>query len=426
MHEAKDTARALVRIGYDGRVHKTFRAANARERFENEVRVLKYLEEKGCDFVPRLLEADEEQLRIVTTNCGARVERLSDEKIRELFQELESYGVRHDDPYLRNVTYRARDGRFCLIDFEFATILDDESEERSEAVPSKSASDSRIPPATPESGSARRLRWSGMTDVGRFRPNNEDAFLTIAFDRQDFTYLGREGEALLCGQDMIFAVSDGMGGEKSGEFASRCTVDNVVHMMPRRFAVSPAHFKAEITECLVVLFHKIHMQLTMLGRSYDEGHNMGATLSLIWYCHDRFYFGHLGDSRIYLLPAGGGMKQISQDHTYPGWLYRRGELNERELRTHPRKNVLTQALGSGNQFIDPQIGEIVCDSGDRILLCTDGVTDGLWNHAIEDLIREPPDAIADVPPASRLVQSAVAESGRDNATAVIVEVTAGQ
>jgi serine/threonine protein phosphatase PrpC len=420
MHEAKDTARALVRIGYDGRVHKTFRASNAKERFDNEVRVLRYLEERGCDFVPRLLEADEEELRIVTTNCGARVERLSDEKIAELFSELESYGVRHDDPYLRNVTYRAQDGRFCLIDFEFATILDEEEPEGDEQRPRRE----KVPSiAVPVSGTGWSLHWSGMTDVGRFRPNNEDAFLTIAFDRQDFTYLGREGSAVLCGQDMIFAVSDGMGGEKSGEFASRCTVDNVVHMMPRRFAVSPAHFKAEIAECLTVLFHKIHMQLTMLGQCYEEGHNMGATLSLVWWCHDRFYFGHLGDSRIYLLPKDGEMKQISQDHTYPGWLYRKGELNERQLRTHPRKNVLTQSLGSGNQFIDPQIGEIVCQPGDRLVLCTDGVTDGLWNHAVEDLVRQPPKSLDGVPAADRLVQSAVAESGRDNATAVVIEVS---
>jgi len=124
MREVKDTVRALVRIGYDGRVHKTFRGHIARERFENEVRVLQYLEAKGCTFVPRLLEFDAEKLQIVTTNCGTRVDHLGAERLRELFAELETYGVRHDDAELRNVTYRASDGRFCLIDFEFATILE--------------------------------------------------------------------------------------------------------------------------------------------------------------------------------------------------------------------------------------------------------------------------------------------------------------
>ena len=125
MQEAKNTARALVRIGYDGSVHKFFRATGARERFENELRVLKYLERRDCAFVPRVLGYDREKLELVTSNCGARVEQISEPRLKELFVELESYGVRHDDPYLRNVTYRATDGRFCIIDFEFATILDD-------------------------------------------------------------------------------------------------------------------------------------------------------------------------------------------------------------------------------------------------------------------------------------------------------------
>jgi predicted Ser/Thr protein kinase len=125
MEEVKDTLRALVRIGYDERVYKTFRGPKAEERFANEVKVLKYLEARGCDFVPRLLEADPAQLRIVTTNCGSRVEHLDEARQKEIYAELLPFGVRHEDAEMRNVTYRQSDGRFCLIDFEFATILDE-------------------------------------------------------------------------------------------------------------------------------------------------------------------------------------------------------------------------------------------------------------------------------------------------------------
>lgn len=125
MHEMKDTARATVRIGFDGRVHKTFRGQRARERFEHEVRVLRYLEQRGCTFVPRLLEVEPETMKIVTTNCGGRVTQLQPDRQTALFAELENYGVRHEDRDLRNITYRISDGRFCVIDFEFATILDD-------------------------------------------------------------------------------------------------------------------------------------------------------------------------------------------------------------------------------------------------------------------------------------------------------------
>ncbi len=128
MLTVKDTLRATVRLSFDGRVFKTYHGPNAKERFENEMRILKFLEARGCNFVPRLLEADEKKLRIVTTNCGSRVEQIDEQRVKELFAELEKFGVRHDDADPRNVTYRTSDGRFCLIDFEFATILPDSNQ----------------------------------------------------------------------------------------------------------------------------------------------------------------------------------------------------------------------------------------------------------------------------------------------------------
>ena len=134
MRDVKDTPRALVRIGYDGRVFKTFRGPKAEERFANEVRVLRHLEDHGCAFVPQLIEADPAELRIVTTNCGSRVDHLDDARRDEIFAELGKYGVRHDDAEMRNITYRQSDGRFCVIDFEFATILPG-SEKHPDATP---------------------------------------------------------------------------------------------------------------------------------------------------------------------------------------------------------------------------------------------------------------------------------------------------
>lgn len=127
MPEAKNTRRASVHIGYDGRVHKTYRDKNADERMRTEVAVLEHLGKQNCPFVPKLVEVDWDHKKIVTTNCGTRVQHLSDKKIKSLFAQLEKYGVRHEDPFLRNITYRNTDGQFCLIDFEFATLLDDPS-----------------------------------------------------------------------------------------------------------------------------------------------------------------------------------------------------------------------------------------------------------------------------------------------------------
>ncbi len=125
MDEAKDTRRSTVRLSYDGRVFKTFKGYQAKERFENEKLVLKYLESRGCPFVPRLVSHEDDKLQLVMTNCGQKVHQMSDKKRESLFKELESYGVRHEDAEMRNVTYRMSDGRFCIIDFEFATIIDD-------------------------------------------------------------------------------------------------------------------------------------------------------------------------------------------------------------------------------------------------------------------------------------------------------------
>jgi tRNA A-37 threonylcarbamoyl transferase component Bud32 len=125
--KVKDTLRSTVNLTFDGRVVKTYHGSNARERFDQEVRVLRYLEERGCNFVPKLLEADAEGIRIITTSCGTRVDHIDDQRVKELFAEVEQYGVRHDDPDPRNITYRQSDGRFCVIDFELATILSEDA-----------------------------------------------------------------------------------------------------------------------------------------------------------------------------------------------------------------------------------------------------------------------------------------------------------
>jgi serine/threonine protein phosphatase PrpC len=405
MQEAKNTQRALVRIGFDGTVHKQFRGPNAEDRFSNEARVLRYLELRHCPFVPRLLSANKDTLEIVTTNCGARVQHMTDAKVSEIFAELERYGVRHDDPFLRNITYRAQDGRFCVIDFEFAQIF-------GEAVEPSAA-------ATLPQSTAKFVKWSGITDQGRFRPNNEDHFLTIMLDGKGIRYLGMNGESSLDVADFIFAVSDGMGGARSGEFASRIAVEKITLQLPKQFGLVEERFFAYSNEILLELFSSIHQEMLRLGRFDSNCIDMGATLTLAWMRRGRIYFGHVGDCRLYHLPATGGIAQVTEDHTHVGWLRRSGKLNEREHRYHPRKNVLTQALGAGHRYLNPQLGVLSYEPGDYFVLCSDGVVEGLWDRGIEDIVRNCPPG-DERPAAERLVETAVAESGRDNATAVVI------
>ena len=268
------------------------------------------------------------------------------------------------------------------------------------------------------------LHWSALTDRGRFRPNNEDAFLALTFDGHDVRYLGKTGQASLAGTDFVFAVSDGMGGAKSGEFASRIAVERITRLLPRAFRLSASGLSSGFTDVLGELFSSIHSDLLNLGSSYDECAGMGATLSLGWFTPEWMYFAHIGDSRIYYLPRLGGLTQLTHDHSFVGSLRRSGQINEREARTHPRRNALQQALGAGHQFMEPHLGAVGHQPGDRFLICSDGLIDGLWDRQIEELIRHPAPEFASQTPAQRLVTEAVQSSGRDNATAVVIEIPA--
>ncbi len=262
------------------------------------------------------------------------------------------------------------------------------------------------------------LHWSGHSDVGRFRKNNEDTFLGLRFNGHDLNYLGKIGSASMSDSDFVFAVSDGMGGKAAGEFASKITIEKTTQLLPRSFRQGAAGMSSGFGDVLEELFSRIHKALTYLGSCYEECAGMGATLSLAWFTPGWLYFGHVGDSRIYYLPAAGGMKQLTDDHTRPGWLRRQGKINEREARSHPSKNSLQQSLGSGFQFLEPHIGAVGCEPGDRFLICSDGLVDGLWDHRIQDAIRSQPS-----PEIGRLlVEEAVNASGRDNTTALVIEV----
>ncbi|HLP07079.1 MAG TPA: protein phosphatase 2C domain-containing protein [Opitutaceae bacterium] len=276
---------------------------------------------------------------------------------------------------------------------------------------------------TPASDTARDLavHWSGLTDRGRIRKNNEDAFLALAVDGHGVHHLGKVGESTLARSDFIFAVSDGMGGANAGEFASRIAVDRITRLMARSFRVSAQGINSGFSDILGELFSQIHHDLLRLGYSYEECAGMGATLSLGWLTPGWLYFAHVGDSRIYYLPATGGLTQLTHDHTHVGWQRRTGRINEREARTHPGRNSLQQALGAGHQIMDPHIGAVSVQPGDRLLFCSDGLVDGLWDRRIEEAIRQPEPARAAEPPAKRLVEEAK-ESSRDNITAVVVEL----
>ena len=275
-----------------------------------------------------------------------------------------------------------------------------------------------LPPNT----ATKSLKWFGWTDRGKVRPLNEDTFLGLQFDAKEVHRLGKIGEASTASTDFAFAVSDGMGGAMAGEFASQIVTDKITTLLPCSFKQSAAGLDIGAEEVMEELFDRIHQALMYVGGCYEECLGMGATLSLCWFRPGWMHFGHIGDSRIYYLPAREGrIKQLSHDDTHVGWLFRTGKINEREARSHPRRKVLQRALGADNQFVAPQVGAVACEPGDMFLLCTDGLVEGLYDEHLVELLRAQHSSAPDVNLARRLVEESVQKEGRDNTTAVVIQ-----
>ncbi len=407
MKIAKDGIRSIVKVGYDGRVHKTFRGTDRDERFANEVRVLKALEARGCDFVPRLLDSDPETLTIVTTNCGAPAEQsISADRAAELFARLQDeFGIVHDDPYPRNITYNARLGQFCVIDFELANILEDPQHRR-------------------DADEAHRiLQWCGISRDGNRRPGNQDALSVFSSAMGWADSAALVGEQSIDDNGLIFAVSDGMGGPAAGEVASALVVRELRRFLPAM--MGDFHGAADPEGLLEAAVKSLHGYVSRVGERDPKLTGMGATVVCGLFYRTRVTFAHVGDSRFYKFREGA-LTQLTYDHTYVGSQFRAGRLTELQARTHPRRNVLQQAIGGGCQFVSPQVASSSIEEGDWFVICSDGLVDGLWNKNIAEALAEA-DRLGHSAEqvATRLLDWAVSEAGRDDTTLFVVHALRG-
>jgi serine/threonine protein phosphatase PrpC len=270
----------------------------------------------------------------------------------------------------------------------------------------------------------RQLQWSGRTECGPRRPNNEDAFIALLFDSQEVHHLGATGEGLLRDHNFLFAVSDGMGGAAAGEHASQIAVQEITKLLPKFYDHSEDRLQGEYAAVLEELFVKIHKSLTHLGRSYEECRGMEATLSLCWFTKTRMFFAHVGDCRIYRFSQNSAvMDQLTQDDTHVGWLFRNGHINERQARNHPRRKSLQKALGGNHQFVSPQVGTLSYEAGDRFLICSDGLIEAFYDQQLRDFFQSNDSRTEAKDLARHLVNEALSRSGQDNTTAIVIEVS---
>jgi protein phosphatase len=232
------------------------------------------------------------------------------------------------------------------------------------------------------------IKISGDTHCGRVREHNEDAIF-IDVER---------GLAL---------VADGMGGHASGEVASRLIVDT--------FAESRTPPQAD-AGALGELLLGAHRRIADRAAAEPANSGMGSTAVAVAANGERFAASWVGDSRLYCWRPGIGLRQLSRDHSYLDWLISQGQVSAEQARTHPQRNVVTQCLGLG----DPQPDQLVenWQRGDRLLLCSDGLTDELEDDAIADILARHSDLDA---ARAALIEAALTGGGRDNISVVLLE-----
>ena len=234
------------------------------------------------------------------------------------------------------------------------------------------------------------LRWAAVTDVGRVRKLNEDALLA---------------------QPPVFAVADGMGGHEAGEIASAMTIQRLTDLA----GGEPPNIDGVAAE-----FQSIHETLrhaSVGGRSVDMGTTAVALMVVRQGGVLSWLVVNIGDSRMYSL-ADGVMEQVTNDHSYVQELVDAGEIEASEMRTHPQKNIVTQALGA-IEIAKPDFWVRQLRSRERFLLCSDGLTGEVEDDeiaAVLDSVDSPDEAVA------ILTSRALEHGGRDNVTIVVVDV----
>jgi len=243
-----------------------------------------------------------------------------------------------------------------------------------------------------------RTRCGYVTITGNFRSNNEDNL-----------HVDPDGR--------FFIVADGMGGQPAGEKASQLATELVPEKL-KQLIDFENETRDKVRESIDEAVGYANTEIMALGKMEPEYHNMGTTIVFVVVVENTFYVGGVGDSRVYLL-RDEKFEQLTRDHSLTQALMEAGTLTEEEAANHRYKNVLYRYLGTkeGGTGTDPR--EIFPQSGDRFLLCSDGVTDGVEDDKLKDLLADgdDPQEIA-----KSIVDAAEAGGSRDNITCLIVFV----
>lgn len=236
------------------------------------------------------------------------------------------------------------------------------------------------------------MRFNASTDIGKIKENNEDNLLTISNDSIS-----------------LFAVADGMGGHDFGEEASLIAITFIKNNY--QDMLSNKNIKDEIYN----MFLAINNLIFKTGISKNSLNGMGTTLTLAVIISNELYIGHVGDSRCYIINEK--IKQLTKDHSYVEQLIDKGMITKAQAKTHPKKNIITRALGTMKN-IEVDLMDYQIKDNDIIMLCTDGLSNLLEDNELKEII-ETTELLENAN--KKMVKLANDRGGFDNITVIIAK-----
>lgn len=257
------------------------------------------------------------------------------------------------------------------------------------------------------SSSGPFLTSCARTDVGRARDKNEDAFVLVDLASPTRS-IGCNGERIdISSRAMLLALSDGMGGHSAGEVASALTLKTLVAHLAAQ-PLDPAHLDRQLDAAVQAANTAVHTAAGSHGRA-----GMGATLTAALVVDNVAWIAEVGDSRAYLL-RNHKLCQLTRDQSFVQMLVDTGAMTEDQARTSTRRNVILQAIGI-SATVHVALGRLDLRRGDRLLLCSDGLSNEVDDAELATLLaREAPAAACD-----RAIARANQHGGRDNITSIV-------
>ncbi|MHA0857310.1 Stp1/IreP family PP2C-type Ser/Thr phosphatase [Paenibacillus sp. CMAA1364] len=243
------------------------------------------------------------------------------------------------------------------------------------------------------------IKYVHVSHIGNVRSINEDA-VNVSVTSSGYT---------------LGILADGMGGHMAGEKASQLAVDTVLaDLSSLEKGMSSNALHAALSDAILHANHVVHQEAS----NNPQCHNMGTTIVVILLDGASGWIGHIGDSRAYKVTEGKAV-QLTDDHTLVNELYKNGQLTESELETHPRRNVLTKALGTDTE-VTAEFDHVTLAEQEVLLLCSDGLSNMVNNKYLGQIA-----GLQEIPleeRAERLLQLALLAGGDDNITMALFEL----